>query len=213
MQQQVAWTDVAGVVLLAGQLAVLVLAALFARRQVNEARNLREQQSRPFIVIDVDFVRSSQLFLHVKNLGTSLARDVKIRIDPPLKSAIDIPVEKFKMLQDGISTLAPGKELRTFFDIGFRRNESDLPLVYSAEVRYTDETGKRPFQERMDIDLEQYMHLHYVDRQDLHDVHARLKEIRDVFKGWGWNGGGGLLTITQREADEKNEQHLAELET
>jgi hypothetical protein len=212
MTKGIVWPEVAAVGLVALQLVVLIVAALFARRQVNEARELREQQNRPFVVIDTDFERAAELFLHVKNLGTSLARDVKIEIEPPLKSAVDIPVAKFKMLSDGISTLAPGKELRTFFDIGFRRHESDLPLVYAATVRYTDEKGKRRFEEKIDLDLEQYMHLHFASRDEIHDVHARLKEIRDIFKRWGWSGGNGLLTISRQEADLKNERRLAEIE-
>lgn len=179
---------------------------------MNEARELREQQNRPFVVIDTDFERASELFLHVTNLGTSLARNVKIDIEPPLKSAVDIPVEKFKMLSDGISTLAPGKELRTFFDLGFRRHESDLPLVYAATITYSDETGRRRFEEKIDLDLEQYMHLHFASRDEIHDVHARLKEIRDIFRKWAWSGGNSLLTISRQEADARNERRLAEIE-
>lgn len=212
MEKGIVWTEVATVGLIALQLFVLIAAALFARRQVNEARELREQQNRPFVVIDTDFERASELFLHVTNLGTSLARDVKIDIEPPLKSAVDIPVEKFKMLSDGISTLAPGKELRTFFDLGFRRHESDLPLVYAATITYSDETGRRRFEEKIDLDLEQYMHLHFASRDEIHDVHARLKEIRDIFRKWAWSGGNGLLTISRQEADIRNERRLAEIE-
>jgi hypothetical protein len=200
--------------IVAAQLIVLVAAAGVAWYQAREARRLRLEQHRPFVVIDVDFVGTAELFLSVKNLGTSLARSVKFEIDPPLSSAVDIPVDKFKMLTDGISTLAPGKELRTFLDIGFQRNESDLPLVYSAGVTYTDETGRRSFDESMDLDIGQYMHLHFADRQDIHDVHERLKEIRDIFRKWSWSGGGsGLLTISRAEADEKNVERLAELES
>ncbi len=212
MAKEIVWTEVATVGIVALQLFVLIAAALFARRQVNEARELREQQNRPFVVIDTDFERASELFLHVTNLGTSLARDVRIDIEPPLKSTVDIPVEKFKMLSDGISTLAPGKELRTFFDLGFRRHESDLPLVYAATIRYSDETGRRRFEEKIDLDLEQYMHLHFASRDEIHDVHARLKEIRDIFRKWAWSGGNGLLTISRQEADDRNERRLVEIE-
>lgn len=208
----ITWPEVATVGILAAQLIVLVAAAAVAWYQAREARRLRLEQHRPFVVIDVDFIGTSELFLYVKNLGTSLARSVKFEIDPPLSSAVDIPVDKFKMLTHGVSTLAPGKELRSFFDIGFQRNESDLPLVYTARVTYSDDTGRRLFDESMDLDIGQYMHLHFADRQDIHDVHKRLEEIRDVFRKWTWAGGSGVLTISRMEADEKNAERLAELE-
>jgi hypothetical protein len=212
MHSTVLWPEILTVAILGAQLLVLGIAACVAWYQASEARRLRLEQHRPFVVIDVDFVGTSDLFLHVSNLGTSLARHVTIEIDPPLKSSVDIQVDKFKMLKDGISTLAPGKELRTFFDQGFKRNESSLPLVYTATLRYTDDAGKRSFTESMDLDLEQYMRLVFVDHKDIHDVHARLKELGDVLKEWGWSGGGGLLTISRAEADAKNAKRMAEIE-
>ena len=213
MANEVSWTEVATVGILAAQLLVLIAAASVAWFQAKEAKRLREDQNRPFVVIDVDFVGTSELFLYVKNVGTSLARDVKIEVDPPLSSAIDIPVEKFKMLRDGIATLAPGKELRTFFDQGFRRDESELPLVYRATLTYADDRRKRHFRESMDLDMEQYMHLHFVERRDIHDVYKQLKEIGKNLAKWNWSGGNGLLTISRNEADEKNAQRLAEIES
>jgi hypothetical protein len=56
--------------------------------QVREARRLREQQSRPFVVIDFDIERGVvETYLEVANLGNSLARDVTFEITPPLASA------------------------------------------------------------------------------------------------------------------------------
>jgi hypothetical protein len=127
------WTEILGAAILAAQLLVLLVAAGVAWYQAKEARRLREDQSRPFVVIDVDFVGTSELFLFVRNLGTSLARDVRIVIDPPLKSSIeDIEVAKFKMLSDGITTLAPGKELRTFFD---QDSGATNPISHSSTPR------------------------------------------------------------------------------
>jgi len=37
-----------------GQLVVLVVAALYARSHVREARELREDQARPFVVLDFE---------------------------------------------------------------------------------------------------------------------------------------------------------------
>jgi hypothetical protein len=193
------------------QLLILIGAARVAWSQAREARRLREQQNRPFVVIDFDIERGVETFLEISNLGTSLARDVKFEIDPPLASSVDVPVEKFKMLNEGIATLAPGKRLRTFFDMGFQRVNSDLPMAYTATVRYKDEDGKRSFKETLDLDLELFMYLETATRRDVHDVNERLKEIRDALRKWGWSSGG-LLTISRAEADEKTRQRREEIE-
>lgn len=82
------WTDVAQVVLVGLQLVLLGIAAFVATRQVREARRLREDQARPFIVADFD-VRDHLIFLTVSNVGTSLAREVRFDIEPELRSTIE----------------------------------------------------------------------------------------------------------------------------
>lgn len=214
MDNPVTWTDVAQVGLVAAQLVVLIAAAIFAWRQVKEARELREEQNRPFVVVDFECEQGYMMYLEVVNMGTSLARDVRIEIDPPLESAIDIEVGKLKMLNEGIATLAPDKKLRTFFDMSFRRNEDrpDLPMNYVARVRYSDEKRKRSFDEMLNLDMDQYMHMHTVTRHGLHDIHKELEKIRRGLEKWRWSGGSGLLTISRAEADKKNEERLAEIE-
>jgi hypothetical protein len=214
VEHVVTWTDVAQVGLVAAQLIVLIAAAIFARRQVNEARELREEQNRPFVVVDFECEQGYMMYLVVMNMGTSLARDVRIEIDPPLDSAIDIEVGKLKMLNEGIATLAPGKKLRTFFDMSFRRNEDrpDLPMNYVARVRYTDEKRKRSFNETLNLDMDQYMHMHTVTRHGLHDIHGQLERIRKVFEKWGWSSGRGLVAMTPEESRQESQRMIEAME-
>jgi hypothetical protein len=211
MDNPVTWTDIAQVGLVTGQLIVLIVAAIFAWRQVNEARELREEQNRPFVVVDFDVEEGYMIYLEVVNMGTSLARDVRIEIDPALESAIDIDLSKLKMLNEGIATLAPGKRYRTFFDMSFRRNEDrpDLPMNYTARVRYTDEKRKRPYDENLNLDLDQYMHINTVTRHGLHDIYGQLEKIRRVFEKWTSGTGSGVLALSPEEARAENERRYA----
>ncbi len=212
MDNPATWTDEAQVYLVAAQLVVLIVAVIFAWRQVREARVLREEQSRPFVVVDIQSDPGSLVYLEVVNMGTSLARDVRIEIDPPLESAIDIPVGKLKMLSEGIATLAPGKKYRSFFDQGPPRNNSDLPMSYVATVTYTDEKGKRPFKETMSLDLDLYMDMTEVTRYGEHEIHERLKEIRDIFRKWTSGIGSGVLALSLEESREEGKQRRGRLE-
>jgi hypothetical protein len=214
MNNPVTWTDVAQVGLVGAQLMVLIVAAIFAWRQVKEARELREEQNRPFVVVDFDCEQGYMMYLEVVNMGTSLARDVNIEIDPPLESAIDIEVGKLKMLNEGIATLAPSKKLRTFFDMSFRRNQDrpDLPMNYVARVRYSDEKRKRSFDETLNLDMDQYMHMHTVTRHGLHDIYGQLEKIRKVVEKWGWSGGRGLVTMSPEESRQESQRMIEAME-
>ncbi len=201
MEAGVTWAETVQVGFFGAQLVVLVVAALVAWYQVREARRLREQQIRPFVVVDFDVEGwNTNVYLEVSNLGSSLARDVRIEIDPPLESAIDIDVASLKMLNEGIATLAPGKIYRTFFDMGFRRDEAKLRMTYLATVTYTDETGKRPFKETLNLDLDQYMNMQFVQKRGVHDLYKQLESIRKVMEKWGWGTGKGLIAMTPEEA-------------
>lgn len=210
MDNSVTWTDVAQIGLVAAQLVVLIAAAIFAWRQVREARELREEQNRPFVVVDFDCEQGYMMYLEVVNMGTSLARDVRIKIDPPLESAIDIDVGKLKMLNEGIATLAPGKKYRTFFDMGFRRAEAerDYTMNHTVRVRYKDEKGKRSFDEMLNLDMDQYINMNTVTRHGLHDIHKELEKTRKVLEKWGWGSGRGLVTMTPEESREESERMI-----
>jgi hypothetical protein len=64
--------------------AVYVVLGIFAWIQVLQARRLREEQARPFVI--VDFEPGFLVYLTVENIGRTMARDVTIRFDKPLAS-------------------------------------------------------------------------------------------------------------------------------
>ena len=79
------------------------------------------------MVIDLE-PESIFLQVYVTNIGKTMATDVKFRFDPPLEITLEPPtVKDLKMFNAGISTLAPGKVIRTLFDSFPARVEQDLP--------------------------------------------------------------------------------------
>jgi len=200
------WTDTAQTAILGAQLVVLAVAAAVATRQVREARRLREAHTRPFVVVDFE-IEGVLIFLTISNLGTTLARDVHLQIDPPLSSAIDNPLIDMKVFREGIPTLAPGKVIRTLFDSGLQRRPAGLPDTYSVVARYTDQDRRRPYEETMDLDLDVYWNLTTVDRKGIHDIHKRLTEMRDVLKKWT-SANGALRAVSIEEDRAESERRL-----
>jgi hypothetical protein len=206
-------TEILQTIFIGLQLLVLTAAAAFGRRQLNEAKELREAQTRPFVVIDLDSSAHTLFDLVVKNIGPTLARDVHFEFDPPVRSTDDdLDPTKLKMFREGISTLAPGKEIRTLFERGPARHESDLPDTYDVTVSYTDQTGRRNYVERIDLDFGLYWDRLTVRRRGVHDLHKQLETIAKEIGRWRPNLGRGLLTVTSADVEKRNTEALERLE-
>lgn len=174
---------------------------------------LREAQTRPFVVIDLDSSAHTLFDLVVKNIGPTLARDVHFEFDPPIKSTDDdLDPNKIKIFRDGISTLAPGKEIRTLFDKGPARHRSDLPDTYEVTVTYADQTGKRRYVEKIDLDFGLYWDRLTVNRRDVHDLHRQLETIAKEIGTWRPNLGRGLLAVTTAYVEKRNAEALEQVE-
>lgn len=110
---------------------VLLGAALLTWRQVKEAQRLREEQAQPFVIIDF-YAFSTIVEIRIANIGTTLARDVQFAFTPPLESTFDHQtghdsVKDLNLFTRGIPSLAPGKEIKLFFDSFPGRVEQNLP--------------------------------------------------------------------------------------
>jgi hypothetical protein len=175
---------------------ILFATAVFARRQVKEARQLREAQFRPFVVIDFDVASHPPLIdLVISNLGPVMARDVAFTFDPELSSSFDeSPVEgaprrfaDLKLFREGLPTLAPGKRINVLFDSWIQRGE--LPDAYTVKVTYRGE-GSRRYEDEIRLDLGSFRYLRRVGRRGLHDIHRELEKIASELRGWRAFGGG-----------------------
>lgn len=197
------------VVLIGAQLVVLTIAALYAFAQVREARRLREEQFRPFVVVDVEVDNSRILEIVVRNVGLTMARDVQFKIDPPfITSMSDYNLNEFKIFSSGIATLPPGKEYRTLFDSLVQRSQMKLEREYTVTVSYTDPTGKRTFEEPSTIDLGIYHDFLYRDETDLKDVVKELKAVSKTMKSWSYSLGG-IKILSPDEARAESDRYEA----
>jgi hypothetical protein len=201
----VTWADKAQVALVALQLLVLTGAALVAWRHVGEARRLREEQARPFVIVDFD-VEQALFYLSVSNIGATLAKNVRIEITPPLTSSIDsLQAKDLKMLGQGVASLAPGTTIRTLFDTAHQRHGKGYPDEYVARVQYQDSTERRSFTESLTLDLGVFWNLTRVDRKGLHEIHGELAAIKKTLESWKASGGG-LLRASPDEVAQREKQ-------
>jgi hypothetical protein len=196
-----------------GQLAVLAYAARYARNQVAEARELRKEQARPFVVVDFEPEEPPFVNLVIANLGRTMARNVRIEVDPPFDSSVyrsdPVPLAKLKLFTEGIPALAPGKRIVLLFDQMIHREELDLPLTYGVRLTYEWDGGD-PLSDELRLDLDLYRPLRQVRRHTVHDVSKTLDAIHRQFEKWT-AGGGGLLVLSPEDRRRRNEEIMSEL--
>jgi hypothetical protein len=169
------------------QFAVLVIAAWVAYRQVREARRLREEQARPFVVIDLVVWETIAEF-KITNIGPTIARNVRFKFKPPLQSSRDskattTALAETNLFKRGIPSLPPGKEIIALFDQLPTRIERGLPDDYEVTVSYRDGLGKK-YSEAMSVGYGYLREVGRVNRYGLHEIHRELKGLAREVKRW-----------------------------
>ena len=177
---------------------VLVVAAIAAGLQLREARRLRRAHVRPFVVMEFHVLPNSAIYLRFSNLGTTMARNVRFTFDRPLASNItNEKVMDLQILKSGIESLPPGRAIDTFFDSFIGRDEKDDRYVVT--IKYRGEGYRKPFKDRMDLDLGLYRNTSPIRLNGLHEIHAQLVKIAAALEHFKASGGGGLLALSPED--------------
>ncbi|MGW4909677.1 hypothetical protein [Streptomyces sp. NPDC004270] len=179
--------SVATTVLTLLTVVIALLAALYARQQVTLARQLREEQAQPFVVVDfqdnpamrqgIDFV--------VENMGQTLAKNVRIVVDPPFSSTLDdtgFPLMDAPLIAQGIPSLPPRKRIAALFDTMPERQATDLPSRYTATVHFEDARGRQQEPLTYILDLSVRRKLLSVSEYGLDDGVKALREMSKTLK-------------------------------
>src|SRR5947209_3526542 len=103
-----------------------------ANNTINEMKEAREQENAPYIVVYFDIPQNKPLiYLIIKNVGKSIATDVKFTFTPSLSSNVFKNINDTPLIKNGIRSLPPKYELRTFFDGAINRfGNENFPMTY-----------------------------------------------------------------------------------
>lgn len=197
-----------------GALVVAVVAGVLVWLQVRQGKQVREDQTRPYVILDFDF-QAEEVMIAVRNIGTTPARDVRFKFDKPLRPPHYIEEEALAVFTDGIPMLAPGRTIGIPFGsaLQFFSDEGDpVPLQYTARLTYESLDSKRTYEDPpLVIDLLPFKHT-YVQYDELRRISRNLKEIKDVLKSWTSEQRLRVNTVTQGEVDERHRQRREVLE-
>lgn len=190
---------------------VAVAAALFAFFQVREARTLRRDQARPFVVVDIQPSGSTRHILNlvVENIGSTMARDVTFEFEPPLTTTLaNYDLGSTTFIKVGLPMVPPGRRHEYLFDQTAERRDAGLPMRFDVTVRYSDQRGNKEEPLRFPIDLTPYYGMRYTRQDGLHEVATSLKAIADTSRAWTRTNGGGVRVWTRSEDAERQRERI-----
>lgn len=160
-----------------------------AYRQLEQAGTAHRQSLEPYVVVSIapSGHTHQALVLTIENVGVSLARNIRISADPPLRRSYEsgegpaTPIMTWHIFTNGIATLAPRQRIDLPFDIiSERLTNDDLPDRYRFTVEAMGPFGQAPTL-TYDVDLSIYKH-EYIDELTTHHVAKALREINSVLK-------------------------------
>jgi hypothetical protein len=196
-----AWSAIAAL----ATLGVLSATAVIALFQVRQARSLQEEEARPVVVVDFDIDRHPHIiYLSYENFGRTIAHNVKVTFDPPLKTTFTEQESNLSFFSNTFPTLAPGKTIEGVLDSAIHRlPRTDLPMQHKTTATYTDRNGKS-YTTPGELDLSVYRGRMSVTKKDLGDVVDNLKAIVTSMQHFG-SEFGGIRVITTTEEDAATE--------
>jgi len=124
------------------------------------------------------------------------------------------------MLSEPVAMIAPGQEMRTFYDSHVERNgRSDLPSLHRIALRYQDTSGHH-YDESGVLDLDAMKGTMFTELKTVHDIGKSLAEIQKTLKSASIMSPRGPLEVEAsvephhekqerlvRERTELEEQH------
>ena len=180
---QTGWSAISAIASAATFFGGLV-AVLVAFKQIQSARQLHGDQVRPYIIVDIEPNPASWMLhdLIIRNIGQTAAVDCRIQLDPKPKRASDTEKDTLgdaKVLNEPIAMLAPGREIRLFFDSMIERMRTNLPMLYAATVSYQSHATGEQWTETYTLDVAT---LKGTENIDIYSIHHAAKALREIQK-------------------------------
>ena len=102
-------------------------------------KEARDQEIAPYVVLYFDIIYEEKIiYLVVKNIGKSTAKDVRIQFRPKLITNSGEDICELPIIKNGIASLSPNHEMKMFVDstVEFFFERNDQPLTYEVKISF-----------------------------------------------------------------------------
>ncbi|MCD4812863.1 hypothetical protein K8S19_04140 [bacterium] len=146
---------------------------------LKEMKESRGQEVAPYIVAYFEIPYGKQLiYLVVKNGGKTVARNVKLEFQPPLKNSDGGEINELTLIRGGIASIPPGHEIRTFFDSAISYfAKSELPLTYNVKVSYYGGLQSDTRNMEQIMDLSAFKGLSFLSEKGMHELVVGIEKL------------------------------------
>jgi len=148
--------------------------------QLREARKLRLDQIRPFVI--VGFSPSILIRFEISNVGPVPAKNVKVSTKPSLDGNNQFfHPTKISVLNEGLSILMPGQILKFNFDQSSNRFDSANKKInqYFVTVEYETFNSKKKYSDSYVLDIGSFEGVSVVP-EGLESIAANLDRIKTI---------------------------------
>ncbi len=124
-----------------------------AGKSLDEMKEQRDAEIAPYVVAYLDGQGGvlGLLYLVIKNTGKTVAKNVKIKFNPPLQTRYP-DLLKLVIPDDGIPSIPPGYEIRTMLDTLAKYEDSGL-TVFTVQVTYFGGIDNKQREDTYYVDL------------------------------------------------------------
>ena len=152
--------------------------AEIAESTLREMRDARDQEVAPYVIVSFDVnMNRNIIYLTVRNIGKTIATNVKLSFDPELAGDFFSRHGKSNLVDKIIPSMPPGHEIRALFDTVPRYLASGGPLSYTARISYYGGLNTEEKIAEYVLDLSPYKGLTFTRDYDLTDATKELKNI------------------------------------
>ena len=147
---------------------------------LKEMKESRDQEVAPYVVayFDIPYGKHWILYLVVKNVGKSVAKNVKLEFEPPLRNSNEEKISEIPLIKKGIGSIPPGYEIRTFFDSAISYfNKSELPLTYKVKISYSGGLRSDIRSIEQIMDLYAFKGISFLDEKGTHELVKKVEKI------------------------------------
>jgi hypothetical protein len=135
---------------------------------------------RPQVIVDDDYSRLPEVDISIRNISEGAAKDITFEFSSPVESSDGTIISDLAYFQDGLSFLAPGKEITCHWDhldtlLPFLR-EKGLEHGIKVTTRYKDLAGES-YETDWNLNPNIYRDNNYIHRKGIGDLVDATKEI------------------------------------
>ncbi len=148
-------------------------------KMAKEMELARKMQNKPSLIAYFDNPQSNLLDLVIKNIGYGIAKDVKLKIVPPLDDHNNRDISELSLFKQGISFFPPNREFRQIIGVStqFFGEDAQRPLEYNLTISYSDVEGNSIPDHIIPLDLSVYRNLP-IHRDS--DIDKLTKEVANI---------------------------------